>query len=181
MLATYLVAYNVSGIIPNTRKSHVRTLAGQIVVHPPGEVTVVCEANEAHDESPDVPLDNVLVAVHLLLGQKAADSALCGSWNTVSFCMCTFCTISRSHNCADVPKIISNRFICSGFCPPKRKSPFSSGVTGKRNNIWMLKKPQLGGGLIGYVKSKTLRNGQIISIDVLVVVMITAVFHEKLI
>ena len=39
----------------------------------------------------------------------------------------------------------------------------------------------LGGGLIGYVKSKLLRNGQIISIDVLVVVMITAVFHEKLI
>ena len=39
----------------------------------------------------------------------------------------------------------------------------------------------LGGGLIGYVKSKPLRNGQIISIDVLVVVMIIAVFHEKLI
>ena len=37
------------------------------------------------------------------------------------------------------------------------------------------------GGLIGYVKSKLLRNGQIISIDVLVVVMIIAVFHEKLI
>ena len=41
--------------------------------------------------------------------------------------------------------------------------------------------PKLGGGLIGYVKSKPLRNGQIISIDVLVVVMIIAVFHEKLI
>ena len=40
---------------------------------------------------------------------------------------------------------------------------------------------KLGGGLIGYVKSKPLRNGQIISIDVLVVVMIIAVFHEKLI
>ena len=39
----------------------------------------------------------------------------------------------------------------------------------------------LGGGLIGYVKSKPLGNGQIISIDVLVVVMIIAVFHEKLI
>ena len=39
----------------------------------------------------------------------------------------------------------------------------------------------VGGGLIGYVKSKPLRNGQIISIDVLVVVMIIAVFHEKLI
>ena len=119
MLATYLVAYNVSGIIPNTRKSHVRTLAGQIVVHPPGEVTVVCEANEAHDESPDVPLDNVLVAVHLFLGQEAADSALCGSWNTVSkrlnksFGMCTLCSISRSHNCADVQKIMNERFRCS--------------------------------------------------------------------
>ena len=40
---------------------------------------------------------------------------------------------------------------------------------------------QVGGGLIGYVKSKPLGNGQIISIDVLVVVMIIAVFHEKLI
>ena len=39
----------------------------------------------------------------------------------------------------------------------------------------------VGGGLIGYVKSKPLRNGQIISIDVLVVLMIIAVFHEKLI
>ena len=37
----------------------------------------------------------------------------------------------------------------------------------------------IGGGLIGYVKSKPLRNGQIISIDVLVVVMIIAVFHKK--
>ena len=42
-------------------------------------------------------------------------------------------------------------------------------------------KSWVGGGLIGYVKSKPLRNGQIISIDVLVVVMIIALFHEKLI
>ena len=41
--------------------------------------------------------------------------------------------------------------------------------------------PRLGGGLIGYVKSKPLGNGQIISIDVLVIVMIIAVFHRKLI
>ena len=41
--------------------------------------------------------------------------------------------------------------------------------------------PQLGGGLIGYVKSKPFGNGQIISIDVLVDVMIIAVFHKKLI
>ena len=40
---------------------------------------------------------------------------------------------------------------------------------------------KLGGGLIGYVKSKPLGNGQIISIDVLVIVMIIAVFHRKLI
>ena len=40
---------------------------------------------------------------------------------------------------------------------------------------------KVGGGLIGYVKSKPLGNGQIISIDVLVVVMIIAVFHKKLI
>ena len=39
----------------------------------------------------------------------------------------------------------------------------------------------LGGGLSGYVKSKPLGNGQIISIDVLVLVMIIAVFHKKLI
>ena len=43
------------------------------------------------------------------------------------------------------------------------------------------RKPKLGGGLIGYVKSKPLRNGQIISIDVLVDVVIIAVFHKKLI
>ena len=40
---------------------------------------------------------------------------------------------------------------------------------------------QIGGGLSGYVKSKPLGNGQIISIDVLVIVMIIAVFHKKLI
>ena len=36
-------------------------------------------------------------------------------------------------------------------------------------------------GLIGYVKSKPLGNGQIISLDVLVFMMIIAVFHKKLI
>ena len=40
---------------------------------------------------------------------------------------------------------------------------------------------ELGGGLIGYVKSRPLGTGQIISIDVLVDVMIIAVFHKKLI
>ena len=39
----------------------------------------------------------------------------------------------------------------------------------------------IGGGLNGYVKNKPLGTGQIISIDVLVIVMITAVFHKKLI
>ena len=39
----------------------------------------------------------------------------------------------------------------------------------------------IGGGLSGYVKSKPLGNGQIISIDALVIVMIIAVFHKKLI
>ena len=39
----------------------------------------------------------------------------------------------------------------------------------------------VGGGLIGYVKRKPHRDGQIISIDIMVVVMIIAVFHEKLI
>ena len=41
--------------------------------------------------------------------------------------------------------------------------------------------PMLGGGLIGYVKNKPLGNGQIISIDALVIVMIIAIFHKKLI
>ena len=40
---------------------------------------------------------------------------------------------------------------------------------------------KVGGGLIGYVKNKPPGNGQIISIDVLVIVMIIAVFHKKLI
>ena len=39
----------------------------------------------------------------------------------------------------------------------------------------------IGGGLSGYVKSKPLGNGQIISIDVLVIEVIIAVFHKKLI
>ena len=39
----------------------------------------------------------------------------------------------------------------------------------------------VGGGLIGYVKNKPLGNGRIISIDALVIVMIIAVFHRKLI
>ena len=45
----------------------------------------------------------------------------------------------------------------------------------------MSERSQVEGGLIVYVKSKPLGNGQIISIDVLVVVMIIAVFHKKLI
>ena len=48
-----------------------------------------------------------------------------------------------------------------------------------------LKAPQIGGGtdwgLIGYVKNKPLGNGQIISLDVLVIMMIIAVCHRKLI
>ena len=39
----------------------------------------------------------------------------------------------------------------------------------------------IGGGLSGCVKSKPLGNGQIISLEVLVFVMIIAVFHKKLI
>ena len=44
-----------------------------------------------------------------------------------------------------------------------------------KTQIWV------GGGLSGYVKSKPPGNGQIISIDVLVIVMIIAVFHKELI
>ena len=82
MLA-YLVAYNIPGILPNAREPHVWTLASQIVVHPPREVAVVSEADEANDESPDVPLHNVFVTLRLVLGQEAADSALGRSWDTV--------------------------------------------------------------------------------------------------
>ena len=46
---------------------------------------------------------------------------------------------------------------------------------------WSSSSYMVGGGLNGYVKSKPLGNGQIISIDVLVIVMIIAVFHKKLI
>ena len=47
--------------------------------------------------------------------------------------------------------------------------------------LFKLKILLVGGGLSGYVKSKPLGNGQIISLDVFVFVMIIAVFHKKLI
>ena len=78
----YLVANHIPGILPNAREPHVWTLASQIVVHPPGEVAVVSEADEAHDESPDVPFHNVFVALRLVLSQEAADSALGRPWKT---------------------------------------------------------------------------------------------------
>ena len=80
MAANYLEANHIPGIFPYAREPYVWTLAGQIVVHPPREVAHVGEGDEAHDESPDVPLDNVFVILGLVLGQEAADS---GSWNTV--------------------------------------------------------------------------------------------------
>ena len=83
MLA-YLVADHIPGILSNAGEPHVWTLARQIVVHPPRKVAVVGEADETHDESPDVPLHNVLVTLRLILGQEAADSALGRSWNTAS-------------------------------------------------------------------------------------------------
>ena len=134
MLAAYLVAYNIPGILSNTREPHVRTLASQIVVHPPGEVAVVGEADEAHDESPDVPFHNVLVTLRLVLGQKAADSALGRSWNTVckSEQLCHTCILC---------KIVNERVFVSIL--PAGKSPLSRGVTGKRKNIWTLENPQL--------------------------------------
>ena len=76
----YLVAYSISGVLPNAREPPVGTLAFQILLDPLSEVEVVCGANETHCKTPDVPLDNVLIAVSLFLGHKAADSALCGAW-----------------------------------------------------------------------------------------------------
>ena len=80
----YLEANHIPGILSNAREPLVWTLTSQIVVHPPGEVAVVGEADEAHDENPDVPLDNVFVTLRLVLGQEAADSALGRPWNTAS-------------------------------------------------------------------------------------------------
>ena len=76
---TYLVAYSISGVLPNAREPPVRTLAFQILLDPLSEVEVVCGANKTHCKTPNVPLDNVLITVSLFLGHKAADSALCGA------------------------------------------------------------------------------------------------------
>ena len=88
---------------------------------------------------------------------------------------------------------LPNSIICKSyhFCPPMIFEWLSNGTAmfsfafeslKKWNYIFLLANTiEVGGGLIGYVKSKPLGNGQIISIDVLVVVMIIAVFHEKLI
>ena len=75
----YLVAYSISGVLPNAREPPVRTLAFQILLDPLSEVEVVSGANETHCKTPNVPLDNVLITVSLFLGHKAADSALCGA------------------------------------------------------------------------------------------------------
>ena len=133
----YLVANHIPGILPNAREPHVWTLASQIVVHPPGEVAVVGEADEAHDESPDVPLHNVLVTLRLVLGQEAADSALGRSWNTVSKRLKVNCYVNMCIFC----EIVSERLFVSIL--PAGKSPLSRGVTGKRKNFCTLEKPQL--------------------------------------
>ena len=77
---TYLVAYSISGVLPNAREPPVRAVAFQILLDPLSEVEVVCGANKTHCKTPNVPLDNVLITVSLFLGHKAADSALCGAW-----------------------------------------------------------------------------------------------------
>ena len=136
----YLVANHIPGILPNAREPHVWTLASQIVVHPPGEVAVVGEADEAHDESPDVPFHNVFVTLRLVLGQKAADSTLGRSWNTVSKRLKVNCYVNMCTLCIFC-EIVSERLFVSIL--PAGKSPLSRGVTGKRKNIWTLEKPQL--------------------------------------
>ena len=60
MLAAYLVAYDIPGILSNAREPHVWTLARQIVVQPPREVAVVREADKANDESPDMTHSQML-------------------------------------------------------------------------------------------------------------------------
>ena len=69
-----LVAQRIPGISPDARKSHIRTSSKQILSYLPREVDVVCEVDEAHGESPNVPLEDVLARVFVC--DKAANPAL---------------------------------------------------------------------------------------------------------
>ena len=60
---TYLVAHCISGVFSDGRKSPVRTMARQILLNPPSKVDVVGEADKAHGDGPDVPLEDILVCV----------------------------------------------------------------------------------------------------------------------
>ena len=59
----YLVAHCISGVFSDARKSPVRTMARQILLNPPSKVDVVGEADKAHGDGPDVPLEDILVCV----------------------------------------------------------------------------------------------------------------------
>ena len=70
---TCLVAHHISGIF-----SDVRTLAEQILLNLPCKVDVVGGADEAHGQSPYVPLEDLLARVVPFLFEMAANSELSG-------------------------------------------------------------------------------------------------------
>ena len=92
----------------------------------------------------------------------------CRNWVKIlriSWCLASIQSIPR------LPPIVCGLFL-------DKRETISLGQTGEKVSAIV---PFNRGRLIGYVKSKPLGNGQIISLDVLVFVMIIAVFHKKLI
>ena len=75
---TCLVAHHISGIFSDAREPHVRTLAEQILLNLPCKVDVVGGADEAHGQSPYVPLEDLLARVVPFLFEMAANSELSG-------------------------------------------------------------------------------------------------------
>ena len=73
---TCLVADHISGIFSNARESHVRTLAAQILFDLACKVGIIGEADEAHGQSPYVPLEDLLVCLLRFFHEMAANSEL---------------------------------------------------------------------------------------------------------
>ena len=74
---TCLVAQHISGVFPNARQSHVRTLSKQILLDLPWKVDIVDDkVDEEHGEDPDVPLEDVLARVLFFICKKAANPPL---------------------------------------------------------------------------------------------------------
>ena len=73
---TCLVAYHIPGIFSDAREPHVRTLSEQILLDLPSKVDIVGDADEAHGQRPNVPLEDLLACVLRFLCQMAANSEL---------------------------------------------------------------------------------------------------------